>query len=66
MRSGQTLSVGPWVCFLILGVSPFSLVLVLLPDPEFVGSPLVEVELVVVVLVVAPEVEVEVVVEWFS
>ena len=65
MRSGQTLSVGPWVCFLILGVYPVSLVVVLLPDPEFVGSPLVEDEPVVVVLVVAPAVEVEVVVEWF-
>ena len=65
MRSGQTLSVGPWVCFLILGVSPVSLAVVLSPDPDFVGLPLVEVEPVVVVLVVAPAVEVEVVVEWF-
>jgi hypothetical protein len=52
--------------FLNLGVSPVSLVVVLSPDPEFVGSPLVEVELVVGVPVVAPEVEVEAVVEWFS
>ncbi len=65
MRSGQTLSVGPWVCFSIPGVSPVSLAVVLLPDPDFVGLPPVEVELVVGVRAVDPEVEVEAVVEWF-
>ncbi len=66
MRSVQTLSMGPWVCFLILGVSPVSLVVVLSPDPDFVGLPLVEVEPVVGVRAVDPAVEVEAVVEWFS
>ncbi len=66
MRSGQTLSVGPWVCFLIPGVSPISLVVVLSPDPDFVGLPPVEVEPVVGVRVVDLEVEVEAVVEWSS
>jgi hypothetical protein len=63
-RSGQTLLVGPWVCFSILGVSPVSFAVVLLPDPDFAGLPLVEVEVEVGVRVVDPEVEVEVVVEW--
>ncbi len=66
MRSVQTLSVRPWVCFLILGVSPVFSVVVLSPDPDFVGVPPVEVEPVVGVRAVDPEVEVEVVVEWFS
>ena len=64
MRSGQTLTVGPWVCFLIPGASPVSFVVVLLPDPDFADLPPVEVEVVVGVRVVDPEVEVEAVVEW--
>ncbi len=39
---------------------------VLSPDPDFDGLPLVEVELVVGVPAVDPEVEVKAVVEWFS
>ena len=66
MRSVQTLSGGPWVCFLILGVSPIFSVVVLLLGPDFVGLPPVEVEPVVGVRAVDPEVEVEAVVEWFS
>ncbi len=66
MRSVQTLLMGPWVCFSILGVSPVSLAVVLSPDPDFVGLRPVEVEPVVGVRAVDPAVEVEVVVEWLS